>query len=74
MTLTGRQTIGAALAACGDRTFHAVDPRTGEALPPAVHEGTPQDVDRAAKLARHDFDAFRGSSNEQRVRGVRYPG
>ena len=68
MTLTGQQIIGRDLTASDERTFHAVDPRTGRELDPRVHEGSEREVDRAAQLARRDADAFGRTSHEDRAR------
>jgi NADP-dependent aldehyde dehydrogenase len=60
MDLTGRSWLGGARAGAG-RTFRAVNPATGEALPTEFHSASGPDVERACRAA-HDAFATHGAS------------
>jgi len=55
MPLHGKNLIGHALGAQGERTFQAVDPATGEKLGTSFHDATPAEADRALELAEGAF-------------------
>ncbi|HVS63800.1 MAG TPA: aldehyde dehydrogenase (NADP(+)) [Thermoanaerobaculia bacterium] len=65
--LHGRHLIGAETSADGSETFHAVDPRTGETLPPAFHEATAEEIDRALLLAGAAHPRFERLGRERRA-------
>lgn len=64
--LRGTSLIGFDDSADGPE-FRAVDPETGAPLDPVYHDAGPADVDRAAALARRDFDAYRHTTPAQRA-------
>ncbi len=55
----GKNIIGRELSARGERTFRAWSPSAAAELDPPFHEATPQEVDRAAELARGAADQLR---------------
>ncbi len=56
--LHGTSLIGGTHAEAGARTFQAVDPVTGQALPPQFHAATDAGVARAAALAAEAAEAY----------------
>ncbi|MDF2823073.1 MAG: NAD-dependent aldehyde dehydrogenase [Mycobacterium sp.] len=64
--ILGTSLIGSADVADGAQ-FRAVDPATGAELEPVFHDAGPGDVDRAAALARRDFDAYRRTTLSDRA-------
>jgi alpha-ketoglutaric semialdehyde dehydrogenase len=62
VTLTGDMLIGAARVRGEAGSFRAVDPSTGLPVEPEFGQGSPDDVDRAALLARDAFDEYRATS------------
>lgn len=67
MTLTGQNFIGKNPSAAGTSTFHAINPATGEALQPAFHEATTDEVDAAVQQAATAFQVYRKKSGEERA-------
>ncbi len=67
MELHGKNIIASALSGDGPATLQAVDPVRGERLPPAFHEATWAEVDRALHAAREALHADRGRSPEERA-------
>ncbi len=67
MKLTGKNVIEFDVEASGGDTFYAFNPQNGEQLPTAFCEGAAADVDKAAQLAKHDFDAFRKMDHQKRA-------
>jgi NADP-dependent aldehyde dehydrogenase len=67
MSLTGKHIIGNGFEASSDESFYAINPASGESLEVGFFEGTPVDVDKAAKLAKRDFDSYRATSNKARA-------
>lgn len=65
--ITGDPLVGAGAEASVEKSFHATNPSTGEALAPAFAIATPSDVDRACRMAAEAFDAYRATSLEQRA-------
>ena len=68
MHLDGRHFIGNERSSQARATFRGVNPATREELDPPYHEGTPDEVDRAARLASDAFEDFRLRPPEQRAR------
>jgi alpha-ketoglutaric semialdehyde dehydrogenase len=56
MSLTGKNWIAGVPSAQGSATFNAVNPATGEKLPPSFHEATASEIDRAFLEATNAFD------------------
>ncbi len=67
MKLTGKNIIGFDVEASVGDTFYAFNPQNGEQLPTAFCEGTSADVDKAAQLAKNNFDAFRNLDIQKRA-------
>ena len=67
MALHGKNIIGGKPSAQSGRTFHAVNPVTGEKLTPVFHEGSPAEADQALTMAEAAFEALRGRSLEDRA-------
>lgn len=51
MQLHGNNIVACQTSSLGQETFRAYDPRAGQAIEPAFHEATPQEVDRALEAA-----------------------
>ena len=67
MKLSGHHLIASALSAAATETFQAVNPVSGEFLPPCFAEGTATEVDLAVTKAAADFDRFRALPLRQRA-------
>ncbi len=67
MQITGTQLIGSQDIPGTGATFHAIDPATGEALPPAWQGADAGQVDRAARLAEAAFASYRETGLEARA-------
>jgi alpha-ketoglutaric semialdehyde dehydrogenase len=67
MTISGQLFIGTERVGAS-RTFHAINPATGEALEPGFSAADPAAVDRACALAWSVFDRFRELDSESRAR------
>jgi NADP-dependent aldehyde dehydrogenase len=63
----GHNYIGGQRSANGSVTLHSVDATTGEALPQAFFQATPQEVDAAAKAAAQAYPAYRALSASRRA-------
>jgi NADP-dependent aldehyde dehydrogenase len=59
MPLHGRNIVGNALLADGDKSFQAVEPATGEMLETRFHHATQAETDRTLALADAAFRGFR---------------
>ena len=59
MQLLGHNYIGGARRAAGDVLLHSLDARTGERLPHAFHQASPEEVDAAANAAANAYPAYR---------------
>ncbi len=59
MPFHGKNFIGSQLSADGETLIHGFNPATGTPLADAFHQATPNEIDRAAKLAASAFEAFR---------------
>ena len=57
MQFHGQHIIAGKPSAEGAATIRAVDPATGEALAPAFHEATSEEIDRAVRAAEAAFEA-----------------
>ncbi len=68
MTLLGFSQLAGTTGKPGGKTFHAVNPATGEALAPAFHEASADEVDRALHRSNHAFAVYRGQSGAERAR------
>ena len=66
-SLTGRQLISGEWIAASDKTFHAVNPASGDTLQPAFHHASDSDVDAAMKAAERAFTTTRDLPVERRV-------
>ncbi|OON64013.1 aldehyde dehydrogenase (NADP(+)) [Massilia sp. KIM] len=67
MTITGEAFIGGARERGGAGSFKAWDPTLRDYLEPSFHMVTPEQIDRACRLAGEAFDVFRATSNEERA-------
>lgn len=67
LPLQGLSLIGASPGAAGSATFEAQDPTTGRPLPPAFHAATPEEVDRACRLADEAFAVYGRTPPETRA-------
>ncbi|KAB0615389.1 aldehyde dehydrogenase family protein, partial [Castellaniella defragrans] len=67
MQITGTQLIGSQDIPGTGAAFHAIDPATGEALPPAWLGADAGQVDRAARLAEAAFASYRETGLEARA-------
>ncbi|MCK0713968.1 aldehyde dehydrogenase (NADP(+)) [Chromohalobacter sarecensis] len=68
MILEGKQIIGHDIAAGPGASFQAVDPASGETLPPEFTSADSKQVERACQLAWDAFDAYRETSLEERAK------
>jgi NADP-dependent aldehyde dehydrogenase len=67
MTFHGRHLLGGQPVADGSHVFFAVNPTSGEALSPDVHEALPEEVDQAFHLADGAFPALRAMGPARRA-------
>jgi NADP-dependent aldehyde dehydrogenase len=65
--ILGHNYIGGQRSALGSVTLHSVDAETGEALPYAFIQATPDEVDAAARAAAAAYPAYRRLSAERRA-------
>lgn len=68
MKITGNMLIGSAAVRGYVGELRAIDPSSGQAIPPAFGAGGKAEVDRACQIAALAFDAYRETSLEQRAR------
>ena len=74
--LTGQELLGRTPSSSSPHRFHAVNPATGEVLPPEYADATAEEIDRAVTLADAAFDTYRERSPAEiagSVRGVSDP-
>ena len=71
MELTGTSFLGDHRSASLGSAFHAVNPQTGESLPPAYHSASLADVDTAARLASEAFAVYSQTTGKQRASFLR---
>lgn len=67
MSITGEILIGGNAVAGKGQAFSAWNPATGQTLEPAFHGATAEQVNDACILAAQAFDAYRGTTLEQRA-------
>ncbi|MBQ5946843.1 aldehyde dehydrogenase (NADP(+)) [Massilia sp. ST3] len=67
MSITGEAIIGGAQERGAGGSFKAWDPSRREYLEPAFHMVTPDQIDRACRLAGEAFDTFRATSDQERA-------
>jgi NADP-dependent aldehyde dehydrogenase len=67
----GTSLIGSRRAQGGERTFHAVNPATGEKLSPAYHVARREDIDAACALAYDAFATFSRVPGRKRAEFLR---
>lgn len=67
MTVTGDQFIGGRTVSGAGKEFRAVEAATGNALEPAFHCGTREDVQKAAGFAWEAFPVYRETTLEKRA-------
>jgi alpha-ketoglutaric semialdehyde dehydrogenase len=67
MNIQGRNYIGYALSSEGEKTFRSYVPAKDEYLPEAFHCATPDETDRAMKLAEKAFDHYAAIPAHQRA-------
>src|SRR5579862_8318715 len=72
MELTGLSFIGSQRGTRTGDGFQAFAPHTGEPLQPVFRSATPQDLDRAAKLAAEAFGAYSQTTSKARAGFLRY--
>ncbi|WP_406819151.1 aldehyde dehydrogenase (NADP(+)) [Pseudomonas sp. KnCO4] len=65
--MTGSNFIGGQRSAAGSVRLHSLDARTGEALPLAFAQATPEEVDAAAQAAEAAFAEFNGMAPQRRA-------
>lgn len=66
--VTGDILLGGQRVAGGQRSFHAINPATGETLEPAFAFAGPAEVERACDLAWAAFPAYRATGLDERAR------
>ncbi|MGO4441315.1 aldehyde dehydrogenase (NADP(+)) [Rhizobium sp. RAF56] len=67
MTITGDQFIGGRSVSGAGKEFFAIEAATGNALEPAFHGGTGDDVEKAAAFAWEAFPVYRETTLEKRA-------
>ncbi|MEU7631509.1 aldehyde dehydrogenase (NADP(+)) [Nocardia sp. NPDC049220] len=67
MALTGAMPIGSSAVSASDSTMKALNPATGRQIEPDFALGGSAEVDRAARLADEAFDAYNGTSPQERA-------
>ncbi len=65
--MSGSNFIGGQRSAAGSVRLHSLDARTGEALPLAFTQATPEEVDAAAQAAEAAFAEFNGMAPQRRA-------
>lgn len=63
----GHNYIGGQRSAQGSVTLNSVDASTGESLPQAFYQATPEEVDAAARAAAAAYPAYRSLSASRRA-------
>lgn len=71
MELKGLSIIGSKRGSTENTAFQARNPATGEALEPACHQATEEEVDRACSLARETFRTYRRKTPGERAAFLR---
>jgi len=65
--MSGSNFIGGQRSAAGSVRLHSLDARTGEALPLAFAQATPEEVDAAAQAAEAAFAEYNGMAPQRRA-------
>ena len=68
MSITGEAIIGGVQERGAAGSFKAWDPARRDYLEPSFHMVTPDQIDRACRLAGEAFDSFRATSDQERAR------
>lgn len=68
MDLHGKNFIGGQLSAGNATTIAALNPLTGETVPPLFHEGAEAEIDQACRLAESAFEDYRQQPPEMVAR------
>jgi 2,5-dioxopentanoate dehydrogenase len=68
MELRGQSLIGFEAASRNATTFRAMNPLTGQAVPPDFHGANVADVDRAARMAESAFRSYSRWTGKQRAK------
>ena len=71
MELTGLSFLGTRRGSRDGATFHAFNPQSGSAIPPAYHSASPAEVDEAAKLASEAFASYSQTSGKAKAAFLR---
>lgn len=71
MELHGLSFIGDARSERNSTGFHALNPRTGEALPPVYHSATQAELDLACSLAAEAFTSYSQTSGKAKAAFLR---
>ncbi|MGB6691594.1 MAG: aldehyde dehydrogenase (NADP(+)) [Terracidiphilus sp.] len=71
MELTGQSFLGSRRGARGEAVFQAMNPQTGEALPPVYHSAAPAEVNHAAELAAEAFVSYSQASGKTKAAFLR---
>jgi NADP-dependent aldehyde dehydrogenase len=71
MELTGQSLLGSRRGFRGGAVFHAMNPQTGDSLPPAYHSAALTEVDEAAALAAESFASYSQLSGKARAAFLR---
>jgi alpha-ketoglutaric semialdehyde dehydrogenase len=69
--LSGQSIIGFSRGAPDADAFHAINPSTGEELPPAYHSASSDEVDRAAQLAHKAFETYSRATGKDKAAFLR---
>src|ERR1700738_4101587 len=69
--LSGQSIIGFSRGAPAADAFHAINPSTGEDLPPAYHSASSDEVDRAAQLAHKAFETYSRATGKDKAAFLR---
>jgi len=67
MELIGQSLIGAHRGSQQGKAFQALNPQSGEALPPVYYSATPEEVDQAVQLAAEAFASYSQTSGKVRA-------
>jgi NADP-dependent aldehyde dehydrogenase len=65
--ITGKNYIGYAQSAKGDKTYHTFNPKENKENPTAFYEATQEEIEKAVSVANSAFTEFRAMSGEKRA-------
>jgi len=71
MELKGLSFLGDRRGSRDGATFHASNPQTGGALPPAYHSASAEEVEQAVKLAHEAFTSYSQANGKQKAAFLR---